>query len=96
MTFVVSISSQRFFYAIVDHIRDEEQSTSAHFIKISYDDTLKVGTLTMSLNMLHVNRTIGAIAEQYKKEEDIITGCVKLCIEYASDYELFTLLEQIK
>ena len=36
---------------IVDHIRDEEQSTSAHLIKISYDDTLKDGNLTMSLNM---------------------------------------------
>ena len=51
MTFDVSISSQSFVNLIVDHIRDEEQSTSAHFIKISYDDTLKDGTLTMSWNM---------------------------------------------
>ena len=51
MTFVVSISSQNFVNVIVDHIRDEEQSTSAHFIKISYDDTLKDETLTMTLNV---------------------------------------------
>ena len=51
MTFVVSTSSQSFVYVIVDHIRDEEQSTSAHFIKISYDDTLKDETLTMTLNV---------------------------------------------
>ena len=46
--------------------------------------------------MCMYNRTIGAIIEKYKKEEDIITGCVKLCIKYASDYELTTLLGQIR
>ena len=45
---------------IVDHIRDEEQSTSAHFIKISYDDTLKDETLTMTLNV-YVEQDYGAM-----------------------------------